>query len=75
MLDPASPLGVSLFKQGAIDPSGADADFQRSFVADPDIHLPAGPWDITAIASFNDGPGCTGPSHTLKTTLRVTVTG
>ncbi len=74
VLDPASPLGVSLYKQGAIDASGSDGDFQRAFVADPDIHLPAGTWDISAIANFNDGPGCTGPSHTLKTTLRVTVT-
>ena len=75
VLDPATPLGVSLYKQGAIDAAGADADFQRAFMADPDIHLPAGTWDITAIANFNDGTDCTGPSHTLKTTLRVTVTG
>ena len=72
-LDPATPLGVALYKQGAVTASGGDADFQRAFMADPQVHLPAGTWDITAIADFNEGADCTGVRHTITTSLRVTV--
>lgn len=73
-LDPATPLGVALNKQGSVTASGADADFQRSFMAGSDIHLPVGTWDITAIADFNEGADCAGTRHTIKTSLRITVT-
>lgn len=74
-LDPATPLNFALSKSGGADGSAPDADFLRSFLADPQIHLPAGTWDITAIADFNEGLGCSGARHTLKATLRITIAG
>jgi hypothetical protein len=73
-LDPASPTNVALYKSGGFTGTEPDADFLRSFFADPQIRLPIGTWDITAIAAFSEG-GCSGLEHTIKTTLRVTVTG
>ena len=72
-LDPATPISVSLFKGGGFSDSDPDAAFMRSFLADPQIHLPAGTWDITATAIFNDTVGCVG-LHEMKVTQRITVT-
>jgi hypothetical protein len=71
MLDPATPITQSLSKTGAID-----SEFAREFLAGPDVKLPIGSWDITAIAEFFDGVGCIGgdPEHVLKATARVMVT-
>ena len=73
-LAPASPTSVALYKSGAINGDEPDADFLRSFFADPQIHLPAGTWDITAIASFSEG-GCAAPNRTIEATVRIHVTG
>ncbi len=73
-LDPASPTSIDLYKSGSSDTSQPDADFLRSFLADPQIHLPAGTWDITAIADFN-AAGCSGAWQTIKATVRIHVTG
>ena len=72
-LDPATPTRVALDKSGAFQGNEPDADFLRSFFADPEIHLPAGTWDITAIASFSEG-SCGAPTHTIKATVRIHVT-
>lgn len=73
-LDPASPTNVALYKSGGFIGNEPDVDFLRSFFADPQIHLPAGAWDITAIAAFSEG-GCSGANHTLKATVRIQVAG
>jgi hypothetical protein len=73
-LDPATPINVSLSKSGAVTATGSDAVFQQLFLANPEIRLPSGTWDITAIAVFSEG-GCTAPNQMIRTTLRITVTG
>jgi hypothetical protein len=72
-LDPATPLRVALSKSGAVTATGGDAVFQSLFLADPEIRLPAGTWDISAIAMFSEA-GCAGPTRTIRTTLQITVT-
>jgi hypothetical protein len=61
-------------KSGAVV-DGPNADWYRQFLADPLVHLPAGDWDITAIATFFDGRNCVGQPYDLRTTVRVHVTG
>ena len=74
-LDPATPLTAVLSKSGGVGGNEPDAAFLRSFYADPQIHLPAGAWDITAIAVFSEAEGCESSTHTMKATARVSVTG
>jgi hypothetical protein len=71
-LDPATPQSVALGKSGAVEGNEPDADFLRTFLAGPEIHLPAGTWDISAIASFSE-TGCTGPNKTMTARVRIQV--
>lgn len=70
----ASSGGVvtPIAKSGAVV-DGPNADWYRQFLADPVVHLPAGDWDITAIATFFDGRACAGQPYDLRTTVRVHV--
>ena len=68
-LEPATPLTQPLGKSGAIE-----NDFSSAFLPGPDVKLPAGVWDITAIAWFNEGPACSHEEHRIEATVRVTVT-
>jgi hypothetical protein len=61
-------------KSGAVV-DGPNADWYRQFLQDPLVHLPAGDWDVTAIATFVDGRGCSGAPYDLRATVRVHVTG
>jgi hypothetical protein len=63
-----------LSKSGGWSRDDPDADFYRQFMLGPDIRLPAGLWEITAVAVFNDGPDCASPQDNLAATLRVTIT-
>jgi hypothetical protein len=74
-LDPATPINADLAKSGAVSGSEPDAGWLRSFLADPQVRLPSGTWDVTAIAMFVDGAGCSGTPHTMKATVRITVAG
>jgi hypothetical protein len=75
-LGPAAPITADLSKSGAVDGTGPDADFQRSFLADPGVvRLPAGTWDVSAVTKFLDGEACSGASHDMKATVRITVGG
>jgi hypothetical protein len=65
-----TPLTSPLGKTGA-----ATDDFNAAFLPGSDIHLPAGRWDITALADFSDTPGCGPPTVQLRATVEVTVTG
>lgn len=73
-LDPATPINVDLFKSGMVTGNESDADFLRSFFADPEIHLPAGTWDIMASANFFEGEGCGAGQHNMRTSIRIAVT-
>ena len=69
-IGPYNPVGQELTKSG-----GADSDFARSFLlGGPDIHLPVGTWDITAITGFWDTL-CDqhGHEYSLGAGVRITV--
>lgn len=67
------PIVSPITKSGGYSTDGPDAAFYRAFFADPLVHLPAGAWDITAIAEFAEDE-CGGPTHSLTATIRVRVT-
>lgn len=69
-----TPIVVPIAKSGAVV-EGADADWYRSFLTDPLVHLPVGDWDITALAQFFDGQNCVGQKLDMRVTVRVRVTG
>ena len=66
------PKGVR--KSGGFSADDPNADFYRSFFADPLVHLPAGDWTLTAVASLVDGYGGSGESYTLRAAVLVHVT-
>jgi hypothetical protein len=67
------PIIGSITKSGTVV-DGPNADWARQFLQDPDVHLPAGEWDITANAKFFDSQGCSGQAIDLVATVRVHVT-
>jgi hypothetical protein len=72
-LDPATPITRVLSKSGAVGGSEPDADFLRVFFTGPDVRLPTGTWDITAIAQFYEVAGCSGEVTKMEATHRITV--
>ncbi len=68
-----NPLATPIFKSGGTGAGGANDAFVRQFLEGPEIHLPAGTWDITAVAGFIDGRSCSGLPHQIRATVRVTV--
>jgi hypothetical protein len=68
------PKTSQITKSGGFIGEDPNVDFYRSFFADPLVHLPAGDWTITAVASFVEGTACSGESYTLKAAVLVHVT-
>lgn len=73
-LEAGRPLSSALAKSGGFTDQDPDAAFLRAFFADPVVHLPAGRWQITAIAAFAEGADCTGPSHSIRVPITIEVT-
>ena len=73
-LDAGQPMSSPIKKSGTYSATAAPYDFNRWFMTDPLVHLQAGDWTITAIASLVDGSYCSGAYYTLKTTVVVHVT-
>lgn len=73
-LDLGKPITSPIKKSGGFIADQPDADFYHSFLADPVVRLPTGDWNMTAIAEFIAGQGCSGPSHTMRATVRVHIT-
>lgn len=73
-LDAGQSISSPLKKSGGYSADAAPSDFNRWFMTDPLVHLPAGDWTITAVASLVDGSYCSGAYYTLKTTVVVHVT-
>ena len=67
------PLTSPIVKSGAVVDGNANAEFVRQFLEGTEIHLPAGTWDITAVAGFVDGRSCSGLPYAIRATVRVTV--
>jgi hypothetical protein len=74
-LGATTPLTSGIVKSGAMDGIGANADFRKQFLQGETINLPAGTWDITAVAGFFEGRSCQGLPHSVRSTVRVTVDG
>jgi hypothetical protein len=73
-----SPITSAIKKSAGYSSDDPNAAFYQSFVADPEVHLPTGTWDIAAVADFLAG-GCdttsaAADSRDLTATIRVTVT-
>ena len=73
-IDAVTPITAPLSKSGGFSDKDSDVDFLRSFLTAPDVRLPAGTWDVTAVADFNEGDQCAAGGHSMKATVRVTVT-
>ena len=73
-LDAGQPMSSPIKKSGTYSATAAPYDFNRWFMTDPLVHLPAGDWTITAIASLVDGSYCSGAYYTLKAAVLVHVT-
>lgn len=69
-----APMTAPLSHSGAFYPEQPDFEFNRAFLTAPDVRLPAGDWNISAIASFVEGQGCSGADRTIKATLTIHVT-
>lgn len=68
------PILSPITKSGGFSADDPDAAFYRAFLADPLVRLPAGDWQITAVASFVHGRECSGRSYLLTATVLVHVT-
>lgn len=74
-LPAGSPIISPITKSGGYGEGDPDVNFYRSFFADPLVRLPAGDWDISAVAEFIDDPDCRGEDdHSMRATVRVHVT-
>jgi hypothetical protein len=70
------PIVRAIRKSGGYGEDQPDAEFYRSFFADPLVRLPVGDWDIRAVAEFIDDRDCSiGTNHSMAVTLRVHITG
>jgi hypothetical protein len=67
-LSPDDPLRTELNESGAVD-----SDFARDFLDGPDVRLPAGEWQVTAMIDFFEGEGCSGAQHSLRAAVQITV--
>jgi hypothetical protein len=71
-LEAGAPIVTGITKSGGFSAEDPDAVFYRTFFADPLVRLPAGRWEITAVATFVVG-ACGNPEHTLRAPITVTV--
>jgi hypothetical protein len=70
-----SPIVRPIRKSGGYGDDQPDADFYRSWFADPVVRLPAGDWDVTALAEFIDDRDCSSAAlHSMRATVRLRVT-
>ena len=74
-LEAGRPMVSGLMKSGGFSGDDPNAAFYRAFFADKGYHLPAGTWEIAAVASFVEGRDCRGASHTITARLRIRVEG
>jgi hypothetical protein len=73
-LDPGAAISSPISKSGGFYPEQPDFEFYRSFLTDPMVHLPAGEWTITAVATFSEGQGCSGQFRTMRAGVRIRIT-
>ena len=66
------PLTSPIVKSGGTTGGVHDA-FVQEFLRGDETYLPAGEWDITAVAGFYEGRSCQGLKHAIRATVRVKV--
>lgn len=69
-----TPIVSPIVKTGGGTGGGPHDAFITDFLKGPDVVLPKGTWDISAIAFFIDGQACQGAQHMVAATVRVYVT-
>jgi hypothetical protein len=74
LLTAQKPFTEPLAKSGGFSNDDPDAEFYRAFLTAPTVALPAGIWQIGAVASFVEGAGCAGTHYDFTTTVRIAVT-
>ena len=62
---------TGIVKSGGFSADDPDAAFYRAFFSEPLVRLPAGRWEIAAVASFVVGDRR--PEHSLRASITVTV--
>ena len=71
--DPGRPLVVPFRTSGAVGTAvGPEASFLRAYLADPQLRLPVGTWEITAATTFLIG-SCTTEPIKLTASVQVVV--
>lgn len=72
VIGPDTPWRGPLAKSGGWSGEDPQASFLASFFAGPGIRLPAGRWEVAAVADFAEG-GCGGPERELRATVEIEV--
>ena len=68
------PAVVPFAKSGGWTEEDPNADFLRTYFADPELSLPAGTWRIDVSTAATIGEGCVGPRLELAASVVVQVT-
>lgn len=71
---PGQPVIFPFKKSGAFTDDEADADFRRSYFADPALRLPSGTWRIDVSTAGVVGEQCRGEPFEIELSLVVIVT-
>ena len=74
VVPPGEPVTVPFSKSGAWSDGDPNADFVRTYLADPELTLPSGTWQIDISTAATVGEGCVGEPLDLELSLIVTVT-
>ena len=71
-LERGQPLRVPFTKFGGWNNADPNAAFYESYFKDPELHLPAGQWEVYAMIDLG-GKGCEGPTAAISARTRISV--
>ena len=71
-LERGQPLRVPFTKFGGWSNADPNAAFYESYFKDPELHLPAGQWEVYAMIDLG-GNGCEGPTAAISASKRISV--
>ena len=69
------PVNVPFVKSGGYGSDDPQAAFWQAYFADPELHLPAGIWRVTASLEAITGIDCRGQRHLLRAGVTFRVEG
>lgn len=70
-----APITVPFAKSGGYSADDPNAAFYEAFFADPELRLPAGEWQVSAVALFDAGDTCTATPIEMSVSLTLTIEG